>query len=141
MLAVSRNWRLIAVWGIVAVYSAATFAQPPSKKAPATPEAKKDAKTSETPPAVTPPATTPAATPAAKAAVPPPTTAAPVDPAAAAAPAPAAANPNRPAAAEFQRLFEEWKNVLKDLRKLKVQYQAAAEGDQPKLKEQWDGLV
>jgi cyclophilin family peptidyl-prolyl cis-trans isomerase len=136
MLAVSRNWRLIAVWGIVAVYSAATFAQPPAKKAPATPEAKKSA---TTPPPVTPPAAAaPAATPDAKAAVPPPTTA---PPGAAATPGPAAANPNRPAAAEYLRLFEEWKNVLKDLRKLKVQYQAAAEGDQAKLKEQWDGLV
>ena len=49
-------------------------------------------------------------------------------------PAPAAAAPaadaNRPAAAEYQRLLEEWKTVLKDMRKLKLQYQSGGFADQ-----------
>ena len=53
----------------------------------------------------------------------------------------AAANANRPAAAEFQRVLEEWKTVLKDLRKLKVQYQSAALADQANIQQKWKDLV
>ena len=62
----------------------------------------------------------------------------PTTPPAAAAPA---ANANRPAAAEYQRLLEEWKTVLKDLRKLKVQYQSAALADQANIQTEWNDLV
>lgn len=65
---------------------------------------------------------------------PPPTT-----PGGAPAAAPAAAN--RPAAAEYQKVFEDWKAVLKDLRKLKLQYQTAALADQAKIQLEWNGLV
>ena len=44
--------------------------------------------------------------------------------------APAAADANRPAAAEYQKILDDWKAVLKDLRKLKLQYQSAALADQ-----------
>src|SRR5262245_46334699 len=57
------------------------------------------------------------------------------------APAQPAADANRPASAEFQRLMEEWKTVLKDLRKLKVEYQTAALADQAKIQQQWIDLV
>src|SRR4051812_8196543 len=53
----------------------------------------------------------------------------------------AAADAKGPAAAEYQRLFEEWKTVLKDLRKLKVQYQSAALADQAKIQQDWKDLV
>jgi cyclophilin family peptidyl-prolyl cis-trans isomerase len=66
---------------------------------------------------------------------PPPTT-----PAAAPAASPPAAA-DRPAAAEFQRLLEEWKTVLKDLRKLKLQYQTAALADQAKIQLEWTALI
>src|SRR5215207_7410627 len=57
--------------------------------------------------------------------------------------APAAAAPaaNRPAAAEYQKVFEDWKTVLKDLRKLKLQFQTAALADQAKIQLEWDGLI
>jgi cyclophilin family peptidyl-prolyl cis-trans isomerase len=57
------------------------------------------------------------------------------------APAPAAAAPNRPAAAEYQRILEDWKTVLKDLRKLKLQFQTAALADQAKIQLEWNGLI
>ncbi len=56
-------------------------------------------------------------------------------------PAAAAAAPNRPAAAEYQRILEEWKTVLKDLRKLKLQYQTAALADQAKIQLEWTALI
>jgi cyclophilin family peptidyl-prolyl cis-trans isomerase len=56
----------------------------------------------------------------------------------AAASAPAA---NRPAAAEYQRLMEDWKTVLKDMRKLKVQFQTAALADQAKIQTEWTALI
>lgn len=127
------TWRAISVWGLFAAYSVVALAQPPAKKVAPPAEAKKLA--TEPPAGATPATKTPAA-PAAKTDAPPTTSGA-----ATTTPAAAATNPNRPAAAEFQRLFEEWKNILKDLRKLKVQYQAAAEGDQSKLQEQWKALV
>jgi cyclophilin family peptidyl-prolyl cis-trans isomerase len=43
--------------------------------------------------------------------------------------------------AEYQRLMEEWKTVLKDLRKLKLQYQSAALADQAKVQQEWTSLV
>jgi len=61
----------------------------------------------------------------------------PTTPAAAAT----APDPNRPAAVEYQKLLEDWKAVLKDLRKLKIQYQSAALVDQAKIQEQWTDLV
>jgi len=48
---------------------------------------------------------------------------------------------NRPAAAEYQKVYGDWTNLLKELRKLKVQYQSAAEADQAKIQEQWNTLV
>jgi cyclophilin family peptidyl-prolyl cis-trans isomerase len=66
---------------------------------------------------------------------------APPDQAPATTPAAAVPDPNRPAAAEYQRLLEDWKTVLKDLRKLKVQYQSAALADQAKIQQQWTDLV
>jgi hypothetical protein len=68
---------------------------------------------------------------------------APADQAPATTPAATAATPaaNGPAAAEYQRLLEDWKTVLKDLRKLKVQYQSAALADQAKIQQQWTELV
>src|SRR5262245_52686325 len=57
------------------------------------------------------------------------------------APAAAAAPANRPAAAEYQRLMEDWKAVLKDLRKLKLQYQTAALADQAKIQTEWTALI
>src|SRR5262245_3255705 len=62
----------------------------------------------------------------------------PTQPAAA---APAAADANRPASAEYQRQFEDWKNILKDLRKLKVNYQSAALADQAKIQQEWKDQV
>jgi cyclophilin family peptidyl-prolyl cis-trans isomerase len=52
-------------------------------------------------------------------------------------PAPA----NRPAAAEYQRLLEDWKTVLKDMRKLKIQFQTAALADQAKIQTEWTALI
>src|SRR5262245_29149825 len=59
-------------------------------------------------------------------------------PPAAAAPA---ANANRPAATEYQRLMDEWKTTLADLRKLKVQYQTAALADQARIQQEWQTFV
>src|SRR5262245_47848189 len=57
-----------------------------------------------------------------------------------AAAAPAAA-PKGPAAAEFDRQFEDWKGILKELRSLKVKYQSAALADQANIQQQWTALV
>jgi cyclophilin family peptidyl-prolyl cis-trans isomerase len=46
-----------------------------------------------------------------------------------------------PAATEFNRQFEDWKALLKELRRLKVQYQSAALADQAKIQEEWKGQV
>lgn len=62
----------------------------------------------------------------------------PTSPGGAPAAAPAAKGP---AAAEYQKVFEDWKTVLKDLRKLKLQFQTAALADQAKIQLEWDGLV
>src|SRR5262245_27389933 len=62
----------------------------------------------------------------------------PTAPPTAAAPA---ANANKPAAAEFQRVLDEWKTMLKDLRNLKVQYQSAALADQAIIQQKWKDLV
>jgi cyclophilin family peptidyl-prolyl cis-trans isomerase len=59
-------------------------------------------------------------------------------PGAAAAPAAAAKGP---AAAEFNRQFEDWKGILKELRSLKVKYQSAALADQAKIQQEWTALV
>src|SRR5262245_48755453 len=98
-------------------------------QAPKTDAKKADAKKADTPKTkaadkksdkadpTTPPATTP--------------------PAAAAAPADA----KNPGAAEYAKVLEDWKNVLKDLRKLKLQFQSAALADQAKIQTDWDALV
>jgi len=62
----------------------------------------------------------------------------PTTPPAAAAPA---ASANKPGAAEFQRVLEEWKTLLKDLRNLKVQYQSAALADQAIIQQKWKDQV
>jgi len=72
--------------------------------------------------------------------------AAPQEPAAASQtpPAPGTTPPASPpggAAAEFQRLFEDWKTVLKDLRQLKVRYQSAALAEQAQIQQQWNDLI
>jgi len=126
---VFRIWQVAAVLAFLAVASSLALAQQPPAKKTAQPPAKKG-ETAPATKAAPPTTTTPAEAPATAT---PPATAAPAD-------APAA-NPNRPAAVEFQKLFEDWKNVLKEMRKLKVQHQAAAEGDQAKLQEQWKALV
>ena len=51
------------------------------------------------------------------------------------------ADPNRPAAAEFQKAFADWKVILNDLRKLRIQYQSADAANQKTLEEQWTALV
>lgn len=58
-------------------------------------------------------------------------------PAAAAKPA----DPNKPAAAEFNKALEEWKEVLKELRQLKVKFQSASEAEKQTLSDQWDAAV
>lgn len=77
------------------------------------------------------------AAPAKKAADQPPPTIPPAGAPAAAAQPPAA----KPAAAEYNRLLEDWKTVLKDLRKLKLQYQSAALADQAKIQQEWTALI
>jgi cyclophilin family peptidyl-prolyl cis-trans isomerase len=86
-------------------------AQPP-EKAKTDDKAKAEPPASATPPATTPPAAT--------------------------TPMP---DPNRPAAAEFQKVFEDWKTIIKDLRKLRIQYQSADAAGQKPLEEQWTALV
>jgi cyclophilin family peptidyl-prolyl cis-trans isomerase len=57
-------------------------------------------------------------------------------------PAPAAATKaNGPAAAEYQRNFEDWKAVLKDLRALKVKYQSSSLAEQANIQQQWTELI
>jgi cyclophilin family peptidyl-prolyl cis-trans isomerase len=53
----------------------------------------------------------------------------------------AAAAPKGPAATEFNRQFEDWKAILKELRRLKVQYQSAALADQEKIEQDWNAQV
>src|SRR5262245_37867267 len=55
--------------------------------------------------------------------------------------APTATDANRTAAAEYQKVMEDWKTVLKDLRKLKLQYQSAALADQAKSQQDWKSLT
>jgi cyclophilin family peptidyl-prolyl cis-trans isomerase len=62
----------------------------------------------------------------------------PTSPAAA---TPPAVEPNRSAADEYQRLMEEWKSILKDLRKLKVQYSTGALAEQAEAQKQWTALI
>ena len=52
-----------------------------------------------------------------------------------------AADPNKPAAAAFAKAFEDWKTLLKDLRKLKLQHQSASAEEKPKLEDQWNALI
>ncbi|HMC12385.1 MAG TPA: peptidylprolyl isomerase [Pirellulaceae bacterium] len=112
-----HGFQTFVVFASAVALSGFASAQPPATKAPATktPAANKAPKTEQPPPTV-PPATVPAA-------------------------APAEANAKGPAAAEYQRLMEEWKTVLKDLRKLKLQYQSTALADQAKVQQEWTSLV
>ena len=45
------------------------------------------------------------------------------------------------ARAAFDKKMEEWKAVLKDMRKLKTEFQTAPEDEQPDFKKRWDELV
>jgi cyclophilin family peptidyl-prolyl cis-trans isomerase len=51
------------------------------------------------------------------------------------------ADPNKPQAAAFAKVFDEWKSLLKELRKLKVDYQSADAAQRPEMEEQWKALV
>jgi len=62
-------------------------------------------------------------------------------PAGAQAAATTATDSNRPAAAAYLKVMEDWKAVLKDLRKLKLQYQSAAAADQANIQQEWKSLV
>jgi cyclophilin family peptidyl-prolyl cis-trans isomerase len=112
----NRNWLIIVVLA-ACLAPAALLAQQAAPKAKAKAGEKAAA-----------PATT------AKAATEKPTTTPPM---AEAAPA----DPSAPARAAYEKVFEEWKKVLKDLRTLKVQFQSAPEADHPKLTEQWNALI
>jgi cyclophilin family peptidyl-prolyl cis-trans isomerase len=79
------------------------------------------------PPPVTPPTAVPAAQ-------------NPAVPAAPSAPA-TVGEAKGPAATEYLRLFEDWKAILKDLRRLKVLYQSAALADQAKIQQEWEAQV
>lgn len=57
----------------------------------------------------------------------------PTTPPASAEPAPAA---DKPAAAEFAKVYEEWKTLLKDLRRLTVQYQTSAAAERENILKQ-----
>jgi cyclophilin family peptidyl-prolyl cis-trans isomerase len=46
-----------------------------------------------------------------------------------------------PAAKAFAAKLEEWKVILKELRKLRTQYQSAAEGERAALQKQWDAQI
>jgi cyclophilin family peptidyl-prolyl cis-trans isomerase len=59
----------------------------------------------------------------------------------ASAPAEPAVAQKGPAATAYDRLFEDWKGVLKELRRLKVEYQSASLADQAKIQEQWTAQV
>src|SRR5262245_10569601 len=56
-------------------------------------------------------------------------------------PAPAAASADRPAAAEYAQVLEDWKTILKDLRKLKLEFQSSALADQARIQQEWTALV
>jgi cyclophilin family peptidyl-prolyl cis-trans isomerase len=47
----------------------------------------------------------------------------------------------RPAAAEYERRLEEWKTILKDLRRVKVEYQSSTPEQQPQIVDQWNALI
>ncbi|MCI0358286.1 MAG: hypothetical protein L0211_07370, partial [Planctomycetaceae bacterium] len=51
------------------------------------------------------------------------------------------ADPNKPAATAFNKLFGEWKTLIKDLRQVKVKYQTAPEADHAKLTDEWNALL
>jgi len=51
------------------------------------------------------------------------------------------ADPNKPAAAAFNKLFGDWKTLIKDLRQVKVKYQTAPEADHAKLTDEWNALL
>lgn len=63
-----------------------------------------------------------------------------VPPPEAAPPAPPG-NATGAASAEFKRLFEEWKTVLKDLRQLKVRFPSVALAEQAQMQQQWNDLI
>jgi cyclophilin family peptidyl-prolyl cis-trans isomerase len=50
-------------------------------------------------------------------------------------------DPNKPAANAFNKLFGEWKTLIKDLRQVKIKYQTASEADHAKLTDEWNALV
>jgi cyclophilin family peptidyl-prolyl cis-trans isomerase len=48
---------------------------------------------------------------------------------------------DKPAAANYAKVFDQWKSLLKDMRKLKSQYTTAPSAEQKPLTEQWTALV
>jgi cyclophilin family peptidyl-prolyl cis-trans isomerase len=51
------------------------------------------------------------------------------------------ADPNKPLAAAFNQQLDEWKEVLKELRALKLKYQSASEDERAQIGDQWDALM
>src|SRR5437762_8464072 len=140
MRSIVRPFCVICGFVLTSTSAGFVLAQPPAPKDAAKAPAKDAGKKASTKDAAKKDA---AKSPTAKAKAPASDQAPPTTPPVAAAPpaAPAAADANRPAAAEYQRLMEEWKTVLKDLRKLKLQYQSAALADQAKIQQEWTALI
>jgi cyclophilin family peptidyl-prolyl cis-trans isomerase len=133
--------RPILAFVLVLEVAGFVLAQPPAAKDAKTPAAKDAGKkdtakdTAKSDAAKKDAAKAPTAKAKAPADQPPPTTPPTAAPA-------AAADANRTAAAEYQNAMEDWKTVLKDLRKLKLQFQsAAAAADQAKIQQEWKGLI
>lgn len=52
-----------------------------------------------------------------------------------------AAAPAGPAAAKFAATYEQWKELLKQLRTIRTKYQSAEDAEAPALKKQWDEVI
>src|SRR5581483_6555967 len=124
---------LLPLFGFAATlaFAGLALAQPPAAKKDAAKDAAKAAKDTAKKDAAKSDASKSTPSKAKSADQPPPTTPPTAAPAADAA---------RPAAAEYQKVLEDWKTVLKDLRKLKLQYQSAALADQAKIQQDWKDL-
>jgi len=53
----------------------------------------------------------------------------------------APAEEGKGAAAEYAQVFEQWKSLLKDMRKVKANYMTASSAEQKQMTEQWSELV
>ncbi len=49
--------------------------------------------------------------------------------------------PSGPAAAKFAATYEQWKELLKQLRTIRTKYQSAEDDEAPALKKQWDEVI